>query len=75
MQEGTTDRYEVVDQRLRSSESVNLSEWLDAQREAKNSWQTIAFKIWTLTRVQVNPETLRRWHRRQATQEGDGQGG
>lgn len=66
MAEGATDRYELVDQRLQTTQGVPLREWLENARKAKHSWQTIAFEIWTLTRVQINPETLRRWHTRQA---------
>lgn len=71
MAEGATDRYEVVDQRLQAAEGVPLWEWLVNAREAKHSWQTIAFEIWTLTKVQVNPETLRRWHARRQAAQGD----
>lgn len=66
MAEGVTDRFEVINQRLEQAHQIGLSQWLADQREAKHSWQTIAFEIWTLTKVQVNPETLRRWHTRRA---------
>lgn len=66
-----TDRYEVVAQRLQAAEGVDLAEWLTNRREAKDSWQTIAFEIWTMTKVQVNPETLRRWYTRQQAEQSD----
>lgn len=70
-----TDRYQVVERRLKDAqgETVTLADWIAELRRTTPpaSWQAISFELWQITRVRVNPETLRRWHSQNTEEEGD----
>lgn len=68
-----TDRYQVVEHRLKDAQgdAVTLAGWLSKCRQGPtpDSWQTISFELWKITDIRVNPETLRRWHNQNNTED------